>query len=199
MNKSQKGLTMKFELQNCAINLFKKYGCRQVTIRQICDALGIAKTTFYYYYESKDDLILDFFGQVNFYAKEHIESILSAADAVEQLWNICELYLKPFNDAGQIIVSELFSINFDMNVLSLAPEDVFLRDVMITLIKRAKDSGQIRNTAPAEILHTTLTYALVGISVIWATKKSDDYDLIAKSREAFEIHLMLHNSNSAIE
>lgn len=187
---SNQNSSMKFEILSCAIDLFKKHGYKQVSINQICNTVGISKTTFYYYYDSKESLITSFYAQVNFYAKENIVSILAAEDSVEQLWNICEMYIKPFNDAGVVIVRELFNQNFGNDALAIAPDHIYLRDVMIALIQRAKDAGQIKNPASAEVLFETLVYVLDGISFIWVTKNGD-FDLAAKSREAFDIHLMV--------
>jgi AcrR family transcriptional regulator len=191
MNDTQ-NLSMKFVLLNCAIDLFKQYGYKQVTINQICKAAGISKTTFYYHYSSKESLISDFYSQVNLYAKENLASILSADNYVEQLWSICEMYMKPFEDVGSAIVKELLYINFGSDSLAIAPEDIYLKEVMISTIQRAKEDGQIQNPATAEELFDTLVYILDGVSFIWATKDGK-YDLAAKSREAFEIHLMLRN------
>ncbi len=189
MNDTQ-NLPMKFTLLNRAIDLFKKNGYKNVTINQICQAAGISKTTFYYHYSSKESLISDFYAQVNLYAKENLTAILSADNHVEQLWSICEMYMKPFEDVGPAIVKELLYINFGNDNLAIAPDDIYLKDVMIMMIKRAKESGQIQNPAPAEILFDTLVCILDGVSFIWATKNGA-YDLTEKSREAFDVHLMV--------
>lgn len=180
---------MKIALLNCAIDLFKKNGYKKVTINQICEAAGISKTTFYYHYSSKESLISDFYSQVNLYAKENLASILSADSYVEQLWSICEMYMKPFEDVGSAIVKELLYINFGNDNLAIAPEDIYLKDVMISIIQRAKESGQVQNPASAEKIFESLTYTLDGVSFIWATKDGK-FNLTEKSREAFDIHLM---------
>jgi len=60
---------------------------------------------------------------------------------------------------------------------------------MITLIKRAKNAGQIRNPAPEEILYDAMVYLMDGIGVIWAAENGS-YDVLEESRKAFDALLM---------
>ena len=47
----------KERIRECAIKLFKENGYDNVTVVQICEAAGITKRTFYYHYESKEQLV----------------------------------------------------------------------------------------------------------------------------------------------
>jgi hypothetical protein len=102
--------------------------------------------------------------------------------------------MHPFINVGPAIAKELLYINFGNDRLSLAPEDIYLRDVMISIIKKAKEAGQIQNPASADELFDTLVYLLDGVSFIWATK-GGGFDPVEKSKKAFDIHLMAERSD----
>ena len=179
----------KDEILNTAINLFKEFGYEKVTIAQICTTCKIAKTTFYYYFKSKESLIADFYDQTDASLQGHTAEILSAENYVEQLWQICTIYMKPLVKAGTIITKEIFQINIKNDYLKLAPEDVYLKDVMIILIQRAQTAGQIKSPIPAESLYKQLIYLMNGVSFIWATKNCA-FDLYKEAREAFDALLL---------
>ncbi|ETA80070.1 TetR/AcrR family transcriptional regulator [Youngiibacter fragilis] len=182
-------MSKRFEILDCAIELFRKEGYSNVTINQICAAANVSKTTFYYYYKSKDSLIADFYSKTNYNVKEQLLSILSADNELDQLWNICDMYIQPISDAGPEIVRELYINNMKKDVLAIAPRDIYMKDVMITLMKRAKSSGKIQNPASAEELYETLVYLIDGVAFIWATKNGG-FDILAESRKVFDTLLV---------
>lgn len=186
---STENMSKKFEILDCAIDLFRKEGYSNVSINQICAAANVSKTTFYYHYKSKDSLIADFYAKTNYNVKEQLVSILSAENVLDQLWNICEMYIRPVSDAGTEIIRELYINNLKKDVLSIAPQDIYMKDAMITLIRRAKTAGQLMNPASAEELYGTLVYLLDGVAFIWATKNGE-FDILAESRLVFDTLLV---------
>lgn len=58
--KKQKGEKTKQKLFNTAAELFDQYDFNEVTVDRIVEAAGVAKGTFYIYFESKDELIAAF-------------------------------------------------------------------------------------------------------------------------------------------
>lgn len=141
------------------------------------------------HYKSKDSLIADFYAKTNYNVKEQLVSILSAENVLDQLWNICEMYIRPVSDAGTEIIRELYINNLKKDVLSIAPQDIYMKDAMITLIRRAKTAGQLMNPASAEELYGTLVYLLDGVAFIWAIKNGE-FDILAESRLVFDTLLV---------
>ena len=46
-------------LHRAALRLYVEYGSEAVTVSEICDAAGVSRRTFFNYFESKDDAVLD--------------------------------------------------------------------------------------------------------------------------------------------
>jgi len=95
------------------------------------------------------------------------------------------MYIRPISDAGPEIVRELYINNMKKDVLAIAPRDIYMKDAMITLMKRAKTSGKIHNPASAEDLYETLVYLIDGVAFIWATKNGS-FEILAESRKVFD-------------
>lgn len=55
----------KEKLYQTSLKLFSKYGYNAVTIEDITSIAGLSKGTFYTYFHSKDDILLDVFHQID--------------------------------------------------------------------------------------------------------------------------------------
>ena len=49
------------KVTDTAMKLVKEHGYDRVTISQICEACGVAKGTFYSYFTSKKDILIDLY------------------------------------------------------------------------------------------------------------------------------------------
>lgn len=68
MNRQEKAQITKKQIFDTAVQLFKENGYEQVTISEICKITGVAKGTFYVYYESKESIIKEsYYQNLNFY------------------------------------------------------------------------------------------------------------------------------------
>jgi AcrR family transcriptional regulator len=77
----------KDEILACAIELFQQQGFEAVTLNMICEKVAITKTTFYYYYQSKEDILLDYFSLENIYSSDELLSILASGSYLDQ-WTV---------------------------------------------------------------------------------------------------------------
>lgn len=185
-----KKLTTKEILIECAITLFKEYGYDNITIKRICEEANITKTTFYYHYKSKEELISDYFSPMNVISNERIVSILSAEEYANELWLLCEMNTKHLIRAGVNMTKELYRNSLKTYIIPLSPENIYLRDIILVLLKRAQECGQIGNPAPIEELYDALIYMLNGANYIWAMSDGN-FDIIAECKRIFCTLLMV--------
>lgn len=88
----------KEEIINRAIEFFSKYGFTGTRIDDITDALGIAKGTFYLFFKSKRELLMDCIGHLTHIAipKETWEDIRREADYIRRFEKRLTAFLKVF-------------------------------------------------------------------------------------------------------
>ncbi len=69
---TNKGKTSKAQLLTISLDLFRTKGFDATTMRDIAGAAGMSLGAFYYYYPSKDSIILDYYRQVQ---DEHVSLV----------------------------------------------------------------------------------------------------------------------------
>ncbi|TZE82437.1 TetR/AcrR family transcriptional regulator [Calorimonas adulescens] len=189
MSKESKIPTKKRIIET-AIELFRKNGYDKVTIKDICEKSGISKSTFYYYFDSKDSIIADFKFYSDVYVEENFNKLITSSNYVEQLWNFYEMYSKPTYEAGVEISKQIFISNLHEDHHFFAPGDIKLWETEKLLIQKAQQSGQILNTASPEKLAESLIFAMEGVVLVWCIKNGD-FDLFARIKQVFETILMV--------
>ena len=103
---------------NETIKLIERHGVDGVTIDAICDCVDIAKKTFYNYYASKHELLLDLCQMVLLQGTEAmmLEVMHSGKSAGDQLAEIIAVIAKRDQDAGGL---ERELIAYSVNAMSV--------------------------------------------------------------------------------
>jgi AcrR family transcriptional regulator len=170
----------------CAILLFKEYGYDQVTILQICEKAKVAKSTFYYHYETKEDLIKDFFKTTDINVEQIMQVFLEDVNCLEQMWKMIELYYKRLLEAGIEITKVVYLTNLIHDKHILGEDNAIAKEAYLTLLNRAMENKLIIKTKKdAEELLSALVYSLTGIAYLWCVKNAS-FDLLKECRDAFE-------------
>ena len=154
------------------INLIKENGYDSVTLNDICTAANISKTTFYYYFESKDDLILQFYKIPNDTMMNNLTSIFMEENTVEQFWKLMEPMLNFIEDSGTEITKHMICA---LTVRNVEPFNIssFQHDrtnIGIKIIERAQSSGEIRNSSDPFLLFNIVQGQIVGIISFWCSR-----------------------------
>lgn len=110
MNK--KNTIKKKEIVSNAIILFKEKGYNNVSVNEICRVCGIVKSTFYYYFKSKDEL-LDHFYYLSPTIEDNIFKSLTIEKNIEKLWFFMNIYINYEILNGSEILSQVIKSNLD--------------------------------------------------------------------------------------
>lgn len=179
----------KLELQETAIKLFSEHGYDNVSVNSICKACNVSKTTFYFHFESKKDIIMDFYYKANIDSERYINDILKSSSSVCQLWNICEPYIQRSAEAGVSITRQVFKEFLYDKGASILPDNIYLHDSMIQLLTRAQESGDIANSSDIDTLFNTMISTFNGIALSWVMSDGS-FDLLEESKKAFQCLLL---------
>lgn len=157
----------KINLINCAIKLFKQYGYDNVTISQICKAYEISKTSFYYHFKSKEDLISNYVLLVHQISSQSLAQIMTYDTYVEQLWQLFFVYIKVYEETGPEIMAQSYinKLKYQSNYL---PGDSSNHEIFVTLITKAQSEKQILNSSDPFSLANTSIFLIRGIYMLWA-------------------------------
>ena len=177
-----------------ALELIKKSGYDNITINEICKASGISKHTFYYYFSSKDDILLKFYTIPREITMEKLPEILTAENYFEQLWLIMEPSVDFFVVNGVEIVKCIFVANItrEVGTFDTTKNDNNLPLIATSIIKKALEVGQIRNSSDPLQLMKIAIGNFMSITFLWAST-GGSFDLKKKCRQSLEIILDVPN------
>lgn len=118
---SRKGSIMKEhqvteKLKKVAIDLFKTYGYNNVSVRQICNAAGVPRSTFYSMYSGKDDLVISIYTVNLDISEKKLEELAHTKNDLERIWAIYSQYIKLAMNVGTEVSAALMIIELNRNV-----------------------------------------------------------------------------------
>ncbi|MDR2428713.1 MAG: TetR/AcrR family transcriptional regulator, partial [Candidatus Margulisbacteria bacterium] len=161
----------KQKLISKAGEIFKRDGYGQTTVDRICEAVGISKNTYYYYFKSKEDLLLACIGEYGNVSSHRLADILlSGKNYFEQFWLVQKQAIDFIHDVGVDFFRELKSVNSVRNIFRFKNwQDDF--EMKITIIRKAQEAGEVRNQADPKALVMTLGIIFFGIMSLWLSSK----------------------------
>jgi AcrR family transcriptional regulator len=128
------------ELIETAEELFRTKGCEETSVSDIVRKVGVAQGTFYYYFESKDD-ILD--AVLDHYLRDHLERTVrdiiadGSKDALQKLQQVISATLS-FQTGEKNLIEFLHA---DRNMVSHQKYMVKVQETFVPLITELVEEG----------------------------------------------------------
>lgn len=178
------------KIVDAAIELFRNNPYEQITVKDICDAAGVTRNSFYYYFENKE-IVFDAIGDwCSHTAKRRLPEVFSSRSTYQQVWEIYRLYLETQIELGPEIMNHICAsrtLKGRSDYYSYI--DNSLEASITRLIRVSQRDGIIRNDQdPTSLLWTS--YAIVrGVNIKWCFQWGES-DLIGETREAMDTLFM---------
>lgn len=173
----------KEEIIDTSYQLFINRGYDNVSVMDICRACQITKPTFYKYIPSKEDLLV-------LYYDGTIETLLDILgerkddpDTFDQIWKGVSYVLERSLEFGHDLYSRYLQYIFKLH-RPTKRYDSPVRDYVLILIKKAQETGQIKNMASPEEIFLILRNSCLGLSCQWCFGQGE-FDLLGKYYEAY--------------
>ncbi len=186
---SRKGSIMKEhqvteKLKKVAIDLFKTYGYNNVSVRQICNAAGVPRSTFYSMYSGKDDLVISIYTVNLDISEKKLEELAHTKNDLERIWAIYSQYIKLAMNVGTEVSAALMIIELNRNV-GIYDAMKKVRRYTVALCQNCQEQGLVMNPWPAEQLIPMVSASLNNQVFEWCRCKGD-YPLMKNARMTFE-------------
>lgn len=170
-----------------AVTLFKRNGFEHVSVNEICQEAGIARSSFYRVFSCKKDIINYILQDARTNHNAAIDDLLDAKNDFERMWNLCDRLLSVVLDFGPELTASLISLELE--------EPIGILDVihgmdpwLIKLARNAQQSGILLNPEPPERLIPLISNLVYQVTYNWCRCKGG-YSLRRKARSAAEIVL----------
>ncbi len=175
-----------------AIDLFKQKGYSNVTMHEICTACGISKGTFYNHFNTKEDLILNYYQLLSNDMMRIMPDLLENKPIIEKVWSCLEYFIDNTISLGPDLLKNLIEIdmNSGCSVFSPYPEErsayerVFIK-MELELISQGQKAGKIRKDIDAKDLLWHFSATLMGIAMHWSSS-GGKYDEKKELRKLFD-------------
>lgn len=185
MKEQEKSLSTKERIQKTAIELFQQYGYDNVTILQICEAVGISKRTFYYHYDSKEQLVDGLTDYLSIQSRQLMDLLTAQRTSTGTLWSLMSSYGANTSSYGPNMIRQIYVNIIQGKVEERFPQSAYLYDTVVRLIENGKASGEIPSPASAQELAFALFHAFRGVTMTWAGENGA-FDLEQAFRRVFD-------------
>jgi AcrR family transcriptional regulator len=193
--KKQKGEKTKRKLFNTAVRLFNQYDFGEVTVDRIVEAAGVAKGTFYIYFESKDALIaaflLDYVNRVDTDYRATLDSFPSDTNASQILLSLISKIADTLTGTiGCQSMRTVYKLQLadTMDMSAVKGYDRELYGMFADLLERGIERGEFSPILPLNELTRHFVMAIRGLSYEWCIRYPD-FDLKAQALSHFQILL----------
>lgn len=163
----------KKNIREVALKLFNERTFEDVTLKEICEASGVNKHTFYYYFKSKDDLLKQYYKIPCKLTSYDLATIMTADSYVEQLWLLYKNFIDFIDDSGISIVKQLIIKNLtDNHIGTFTMNDDFkqLMKIQYDIVKKGQDNDQFLNKSDPEVLVLLLRQVIHSTIATWSFK-----------------------------
>lgn len=154
---------MKQKLTNTSISLFEKKGFAETSIQDIVDSLGVTKGTFYYYFASKEELLMNIhLDYINGLIQRQEEIVNAPMKTCRQkIQDIASLLISDIRTNGlsaKVFFREIKTLSDDKLDEIIPKRDQFRFNIE-NMIKQGIETGQLRPTLNPSII----TFGILGI------------------------------------
>jgi len=159
---------------DAALDVFRKRGFEAATMREIASAAGVALGAAYYYFDSKDGLVMAFYEQAQQEIAPELDRIVAGSHTLEQrLRGIIGQKLKYFAPNRTLVAALSAHIDPEHPLSPFSAATAPIRERDISFFARAIDNSKLR--IPASILPylpRLLWLYQMGLMLFWVYDRS---------------------------
>lgn len=153
-------------------------GYDNATIQEICEKANVSVGTFYNYFASKEDIIVEVYKQVDEYFEELVETNqLHSTNMLDRALEIVYHQLKYAYDFGPDDVTQAYKAQIQAGNKFFVSTQRSLPRILKEVIEEGQAKGEIRSDLTADEIATWVLVFSRGLIYDWCTH-SGSYDLL---------------------
>lgn len=143
-----------------------------ITINQICRAAGITKSTFYYYFHSVDEVIETFTDILHIELQKAIPVIFQQHTCVDQALMAIRVVDEGVESLGVSVAAARYILHLKNGDYPGFQAEAGW-ELVIAILKKAIEIGEIPSDRTAESIATSLYYIMRGVNHTWCMRGGD--------------------------
>lgn len=185
MKRELKKAQTRQKIAEAAVELFELNGYEMTTVQQIADRAAVAKGTFFNYFSSKEELMMDLQGMV---IMKEIESVVGKpGPVVPRLQAVLFEYARNYpmsRSVTRAVLQGIYGSDNMRNLHCLRSEE--LQGNLVPVVEHAQHKGEVRTDLPASAIAQLAVQTYFGVLMSWALEQGES-ELSDQMALAFEI------------
>jgi len=157
-------------IMETALKLFKEKGFEETSISDICRAADISRSSFYFVFQDKNEIIHEIYRQVVASGEDLTMMLLSAENDIDRIWALAVKYIIVWEDFGPEMCSVLCRLDLKQE-LDWVHERRRAVPWFVPLVRSAQKAGLIRNQSSPEELSLVLVGAFSQACYEWCRSR----------------------------
>ncbi|MDQ0340537.1 AcrR family transcriptional regulator [Caldalkalibacillus uzonensis] len=186
-----KALQTKKDLFESAITLFRQKGYDEVSIDDIAERAGTAKGTFYTYFKSKDQVIIEQFNKIDEQYLQVFKSFNNQQSATEKLMRFVKeqhLYCSHVIGIDLLKIVYYSQIRNKGEAVEVIDENRWLYRLVRNIIEEGQASGEFRTDLSSEELTRMVVRCMRGTLYDYCLYNGQ-FDLVEDGQKFFELFI----------
>jgi AcrR family transcriptional regulator len=172
-----------------ALVLFKEKGYESVTVEDITQRAGTAKGSFYTYFRTKSDILIEEFRTIDQYYRVWSRNLRRYPDTRAKLVALTRAQMRYVRDNVGLTTLKIL---YASNIVEPTTEKIlidtsrYLHQLVQGLIEEGQAAGEVRTDVPAQRLAQLYNRAFRAVFLDWAIA-NEAYDLVKDGVEFCEV------------
>ncbi len=187
--RKKKALGTHQRIYKTALRLFEKEGFDKVTVDEVCKKAGVSKGTFYVYFKSKEQVVLDLFSQTDkMYDDFVVNELASISDPMDKLTMLASKALSFTVDKGPDLMEVSYRARASLRRSGnpRLTESRAIYKIVVKLVKEAQQQEYIRRDLNSDEVARLIIRTLEGLIHDWCMENGS-YDLIGETEKTIKI------------
>lgn len=170
-----KGKRTKQRIIDASIQLIQDKGINKVTLNHICKASEIAQGTFYHYFKSMDDILLEIIRMEGEELLSHNEN-LKGENSLNRISSLLNILYSYYDKKGKEIVSQLYRMEISPGKgISIVEEYLPIRPMIRDIITEGQEKGEILKIDDPEQISIEIISLVTFCSFLWIRNSSGEF------------------------
>jgi TetR/AcrR family transcriptional regulator, fatty acid metabolism regulator protein len=169
ISRKQQAEDTRRKLAETALRLFAERGYERVAVDDICREAGVSKGTFYVYFASKDQVLVEELLDLDRFYLDSLPEIDKADTGIARLLAFGRYSLRHISALGKDYIKAAYSSQMapGRGPSSLASRERGSYEVALRLVREAQEGGALRCDLSSEEIALALVRAIRGIVIEW--------------------------------
>lgn len=166
----------KDHIMKTAKKLSQHYTYDELSVETICSEAGVSIGSFYHHFKSKQDLIVEGYGECDNFFRENIIGKLKSTDEIDRILEYIDYQMQYAVDVGIELMVEVYRAQITEGVDFFLKSSRGLPQGLLQLVGKAQDNGLITKSQDAESITSELLLISRGVIYNWCQNKGS-YEL----------------------